>query len=63
MKLPMKVSATRLIFIGDMPGGSLCASAYTIIENGATNLWYEINDNHRPAWVPASEVTAVQTKA
>ena len=28
--------------------------------DGVGNLWYEINYNHRQAWVPASEVTVMQ---
>ena len=48
--------------IGDTPNGSLFVSAYTVIEDGTTNLWYEINYNHRQAWVPASEVTVVEPK-
>ncbi len=47
-------------FIGDAPVGSDFVSAYTVIEDGTSNLWYEINYNHRQAWVPASEVTIVQ---
>ena len=49
-------------YIGDTLNGSLFVSAYTVIEDGTTNLWYEINYNHRQAWVPASEVTVVQPK-
>jgi hypothetical protein len=29
--------------------------------DGAGSLWYEINYNHRQAWVPANEVTLAQT--
>lgn len=29
-------------------------------DGGAGSLWYEINYNHRQAWVPASEVTLLQ---
>jgi hypothetical protein len=46
-------------YIGQAPNGSLFVSAYTVIEDGTSNLWYEINYNHRQAWVPASEVTIV----
>jgi hypothetical protein len=49
-------------YIGDTPNGPLFVSAYTVIEDGTTNLWYEINYNHREAWVSASEVTVVQPK-
>jgi N-acetyl-anhydromuramyl-L-alanine amidase AmpD len=42
--------------LGDAPAGSMFISAFTLFEDGTTNLWYEINYNHRQAWVPASEV-------
>ena len=45
--------------IGDAASGSLFVSAYIVIEDGTTNRWYEINFNHRQAWVPASEVTVI----
>ncbi len=45
--------------IGDAPTGSVFVSAYTVIEDGTNNLWYEINYNHRQAWVPSSEVTVM----
>jgi len=48
-----------LYYIGDAPDGAVFVSAYTLIEDGTTNLWYEVNYNHRQAWVPASEVTVV----
>ncbi|HLW02294.1 MAG TPA: N-acetylmuramoyl-L-alanine amidase [Ktedonobacterales bacterium] len=44
---------------GDAPGGAIFVSAYTVIEDGTSNLWYEINYNHRQAWVPASEVAVI----
>jgi hypothetical protein len=44
-------SATEAIFF----------AGYTVIEdNTSSNLWYEINYNHRQAWVPASEVISTQ---
>lgn len=43
--------------IGDAPNNSIFVSMFTIIEDGTNNLWYEINYNHRQAWVPAAEVT------
>jgi hypothetical protein len=46
-------------YIGDAPNGALFVSTDTVIEDGTTNLWYEINYNHRQAWIPASEVTMV----
>jgi hypothetical protein len=45
--------------IGDAPNDAIFASMFTVIEDGTTNLWYEINYNHRQAWVPAAEVTKV----
>ena len=46
--------------IGDAPDDAIFISAYTftVIEADRTQtLWYEINYNHRQAWVPASTVT------
>jgi hypothetical protein len=45
--------------IGDAPLQSIFVSAYTVLEDGTSNRWYEINYNHRQAWVPASSVTPV----
>ncbi|GCE26234.1 amidase [Dictyobacter alpinus] len=42
--------------IGYAPSGAIFVSGYTYVEDGTTNLWYEINYNHRQAWVPASVV-------
>jgi hypothetical protein len=50
---------TGLFLIGDAPNGAVFVSTRTVIEDGATNVWYEINFNHRQAWVPASEVTVI----
>lgn len=49
--------------LGDAPSGALFVSAYTwIVTKGDTEvLWYEINYNHRQAWVPASEVSSSLT--
>jgi hypothetical protein len=47
--------------IGDAPNNSIFVSAFTVIEDGTDNLWYEINYNHRQAWVPAAEVTNAPT--
>jgi hypothetical protein len=44
-------------YIGDAPVGSIFVSAYKVVEDGTHNTWYEINYNHRQAWVPASAVT------
>ncbi|MDQ2906048.1 MAG: N-acetylmuramoyl-L-alanine amidase [Chloroflexota bacterium] len=51
--------ATGATAIGEAPSNSVFASEYTFIEDGTTNLWYEINYNHRQAWIPASNVTVV----
>ncbi len=48
-----------IYYIGDAPNNAVFVSAYTAIEDGTSNLWYEIDYNHRQAWVPASEVTIV----
>ena len=52
-------SDTPANVIGDAPNDAIFASMFTVIEDGTTNLWYEINYNHRQAWVPAAEVTKV----
>jgi len=55
---------TGLFWIGSVPNGAVFVSGGTVIEDGTTsNLWYEINFNHRQAWVPASEVTVVHPSA
>ncbi len=54
----MSKSPTTYV-LGNAPAGSTFVSAYTVIEDGTSNLWYEINYNHRQAWVPASEVTLI----
>ncbi|EFH84050.1 N-acetylmuramoyl-L-alanine amidase [Ktedonobacter racemifer] len=46
-------------YIGDAPTGATFVSAYSIVEDGTSKLWYEINYNHRQAFVPASAVTIV----
>jgi hypothetical protein len=47
--------------IGDAPVNSLFVSAYTVTEYQTTNQWYEIDFNHRQAWIPASEVVVVNS--
>lgn len=47
--------------IGAAPSNATFVSGYTAIEDGTTNLWYEINYDHRQAWVPASAVTPVHS--
>jgi len=42
--------------IGDAPDGSIFISAYKVLEQGNGHLWYEINYNHRQAWVAAANV-------
>jgi N-acetyl-anhydromuramyl-L-alanine amidase AmpD len=46
-------------YIGDAPDGAMFVSAYQVIADGTHNQWYEINYNHRQAWVPASVVQIV----
>lgn len=48
--------------IGDAPLQSIFVSAYTVLEDGTSNRWYEINYNHRQAWVPASAVIPMPVK-
>jgi hypothetical protein len=45
--------------IGSTPSGSAYLSPWTVTVSGMT--WYDINYNHRQAWVPASEVTSTRT--
>jgi N-acetylmuramoyl-L-alanine amidase len=45
--------------VGDAPNNTVFVSGYTAIEYGSTNQWYEIDYNHRQAWVPATEVTVL----
>lgn len=52
-----KPASKSMYYIGDAPVGSVFVSAYTVVEDGTHNTWYEINYNHRQAWVPASAVT------
>jgi N-acetyl-anhydromuramyl-L-alanine amidase AmpD len=52
---PVKASSDENV-IGDAPNNSIFVSMFTVIEDGTNNLWYEINYNHRQAWVPAAEV-------
>jgi N-acetyl-anhydromuramyl-L-alanine amidase AmpD len=49
--------------VGSVPNGAVFDSGYTVIADGTTTLWYEINFNHRQAWVPASDVTVVHAPA
>ena len=45
--------------IGDAPNGAQFVSAFSVQEDGNSNIWYEIHYNHRQAWVPATEVSTV----
>ncbi len=42
--------------IGDAPDGAIFASAYSVPGDKTVPQWYEINYNHRQAWVPVSAV-------
>lgn len=45
--------------LGEAPANAIFVSAYTIQEaetDGTFTRWYEINYNHRQAWIPASEL-------
>ncbi|EFH84036.1 peptidoglycan recognition protein family protein [Ktedonobacter racemifer] len=52
---------TGATVIATAPSNAVFVSGYTFVEDGTTNLWYEINYNHRQAWVPASAITPVQS--
>ncbi|QBD76690.1 N-acetylmuramoyl-L-alanine amidase [Ktedonosporobacter rubrisoli] len=48
--------------IGEAPDKAVFISAYTdreVASDGSQTLWYEINFNHRQAWVLANEVTTL----
>ncbi|MGI9092590.1 MAG: N-acetylmuramoyl-L-alanine amidase [Mycobacteriales bacterium] len=47
--------------LGTAPSGSVFASQQILHEDGTGRLWYEINYNHRQAYVPASSVTIVHS--
>jgi N-acetyl-anhydromuramyl-L-alanine amidase AmpD len=51
-----KPAAGSAYVIGSAPPQSMFVSAYTVVEDGTHNQWYEINYNHRQSWVPANEV-------
>lgn len=42
--------------IGNAPQGAIFVSGFTQTDPATNALWYEINYNHRQAWVPASEI-------
>jgi N-acetyl-anhydromuramyl-L-alanine amidase AmpD len=47
--------------LGEAPTNAIFVSAYTFQEqetDGTSTLWYEINYNHRQAWIPSNEVKA-----
>lgn len=46
--------------LGSAPAGAIFVSGYSVTEDNTSNLWYEIDFNHRQGWVPASEVTLMQ---
>jgi hypothetical protein len=47
--------------IGGAPSGAIFTTALTVIEDNTTTTWYEINYNHRQAWIPANEISTVPT--
>ena len=42
--------------IGEAPAGAVFTTGLSVTEDNTSNLWLEINFNHRQAWIPASEV-------
>ncbi|GHO42861.1 N-acetylmuramoyl-L-alanine amidase [Ktedonospora formicarum] len=52
-------TATDYYQIGDAPNNSIFVSKITTTEADGT-LWYEINYNHRQAWIPSSEITVIK---
>jgi hypothetical protein len=53
---PKNNTSTNDYHIGDAPDGAIFVSAYSVLGDKTGNRWYEINYNHRQAWVPASSV-------
>jgi N-acetyl-anhydromuramyl-L-alanine amidase AmpD len=53
---PKNNTSTNNYYIGDAPDGAIFVSAYSVPGDKAGSRWYEINYNHRQAWVPASVV-------
>ena len=51
-------TSNSIYITGNAPAGAIFTTTYAVIEDGTTTVWYEINYNHRQAWVPASEVVA-----
>ena len=45
--------------IGTAPNGAVFASVRTVVEDGTSTTWYQIDFNHREAWVAAADVTLV----
>ncbi len=43
--------------LGDAPIGALFVSGYSVTEDSTSNLWYQIDYNHRQGWIPANEVS------
>jgi hypothetical protein len=56
---PKTNTATTDYHIGDAPDGAIFVSAYSVPEDKTLTQWYEINYNHRQAWVPDSAVEFV----
>ncbi len=42
--------------IGAAPAGAVFTTALSVTEDNGNTRWYEINFNHRQAWIPASEI-------
>jgi N-acetyl-anhydromuramyl-L-alanine amidase AmpD len=55
-----KPATGSVYVIGSAPQQAVFVSAYTVVEDGTHNQWYEINYNHRQAWVPANNVQIVR---
>jgi hypothetical protein len=53
------VSSSTYI-IGSAPNDAIFASAFTVIETATNTLWYEINYNHRQAWIPVAETSPMK---
>lgn len=59
VKVYGRPTASDTYQIGDAPKGALFVSGLTTTD-GSGNLWYEIDYNHRQAWVPATVIIMVK---
>ncbi len=56
---PRNNTSTADYHIGDAPDGAIFVSAYSTPGDKPGDRWYEINYNHRQAWVPSSAIQVI----